>query len=350
MAEQVAAEYSCDVRHSGPPYDKPFNTRQPKDPDEDDVSRVAQVLWKELQTSFPLPSPELVTVTVPPFPRFSGPVRCKSEGTYGGFTFPRCGFLQSELEDIHSLVQLKPEGGFKVAVMDPPWHNKSVKRSKKYNTLEMDRLLELPINQLMHDDRVIAVWVTNDPRVSRYVLEVLFPAWGVELSETIAWVKVATTGQPLMPFGHHTRKPFEKVLVGSRQKLPMEVRTVVGVPLEHSQKPYLDVFLRRYCEDVRGVEFFARNLRRGWVSWGNECLHRQSACRFGDLPPLRLHGSTLTRLKRRRSESSSQKDNASSHRVGIVDRCRKRTDGSTFGLAARRNHCSTASPRGWMKR
>jgi N6-adenosine-specific RNA methylase IME4 len=74
--------------------------------------------------------------------------------------------------------------------------------------------------------------------------------------------------------GHTTRKDAEFCLLARRgrpQRLAADVREVVLEPVrEHSRKP-AEVYRRieRFCADPR-IELFAREMRPGWVSWGDE--------------------------------------------------------------------------------
>jgi hypothetical protein len=50
---------------------------------------------------------------------------------------------------------------FDAIVVDPPWENKSVGRSSRYNTLPACRLLSLPVPRLCHANTCVFIWVTN---------------------------------------------------------------------------------------------------------------------------------------------------------------------------------------------
>ena len=64
---------------------------------------------------------------------------------------------------------------------------------------------------------------------------------------------------------------FLRCIVGVRGAARV-VRDAVfaATPGRHSQKPLLDAFLPPRRPGTRRLEIFARNLRRGWTSWGNE--------------------------------------------------------------------------------
>ncbi|CAJ1430867.1 unnamed protein product [Effrenium voratum] len=56
----------------------------------------------------------------------------------------------------------------------------------------------------------------------------------------------------------------------------MSDRVFSAVPGLHSQKPFLDAWL----PEGPKLELFARNLRPGWTSLGNQVLLFQKACFF----------------------------------------------------------------------
>lgn len=133
------------------------------------------------------------------------------------FVLPRrSGVLLCDLR-LPSALSTLPSHRFATIVVDPPWvscalraslcsvsmtslsgwsqSSKSVARSRRYSTARSDddarRLLSaLPLRALLHDDGVVAVWVTNNPRLISLVVDELFPLWGVHHVRTGAWVKV----------------------------------------------------------------------------------------------------------------------------------------------------------------
>ena len=74
--------------------------------------------------------------------------------------------------------------------------------------------------------------------------------------------------------GLTTRKNAEFVILGRRgcpKRLAMDVHEVILAPIrEHSRKP-AEAYSRieRYCAGPR-LELFARELRPGWTTWGDE--------------------------------------------------------------------------------
>ncbi|ORY94237.1 MT-A70-domain-containing protein [Syncephalastrum racemosum] len=200
---------------------------------------------------------------------------------------PRTAFMMGSLENIH----LPTLGKFDCIVMDPPWPNKSVRRSAHYETQEdIYDLFAIPLPQLAQPNCLVAVWVTNKPKFIRFVQK-LFAAWDVEPLTTWYWLKVTTHGEPVCPIDSPHRKPYEHLILGRKRPVKINIndppalpRVLVSVPSKHhSRKPPLNDILMRYLpSDARRLELFARCLTPGWTSWGNECLKFQHVDYFYD--------------------------------------------------------------------
>ncbi|RMX87446.1 hypothetical protein D0869_02348 [Hortaea werneckii] len=223
---------------------------------------------------------------------------------------------------------------FDVILLDPPWPNRSIKRSHRTpggsnysvpRTLSnlTDLLYSTDLEMLMCRDCLVGVWITNKPSIREAVLdpeEGLFAMWGMELVEEWIWLKTTAKGDPVSGLEGTWRKPYEVFLVGRRGGMAgtggvgvgeeeegmggddgeggrresergrekMKRRVILGVPDLHSRKPCLkglveEILLRDYhhnCHDYddegrtgyRALEVFARNLVAGWWSWGDECV------------------------------------------------------------------------------
>ena len=97
---------------------------------------------------------------------------------------------------------VRPPTGYRVIVLDPPWLSKSVKRSKSYKQLDNATMAaKLPVKRLLPSlsnkagcyqskPSLVAVWVTNNPTFHSFVVDELFPVWGVKLCATWHWLKV----------------------------------------------------------------------------------------------------------------------------------------------------------------
>uniref|UniRef100_A0A3Q3VPC5 Uncharacterized protein n=1 Tax=Mola mola TaxID=94237 RepID=A0A3Q3VPC5_MOLML len=207
---------------------------------------------------------------------------------------PHTAFLLSDFTRIQPLVHY--ERRFDLIVMDPPWENKSVKRSRRYSSLPSTQLKRLPIPLLASPNCLVVSWVTNRPSHLRFVRNELYPHWGVEVVAEWFWVKVTTSGQFVFPLDSPHKKPYEVLVLGRYRSskddtisssessgVPIEDRRlIVSVPSAlHSQKPSLSEVLKPYIRaGAKCLELFARSLQPGWTSWGNEVLKFQHTSYF----------------------------------------------------------------------
>ncbi|XP_027861488.1 methyltransferase-like protein 4 [Xiphophorus couchianus] len=206
---------------------------------------------------------------------------------------PNTAFLLSDFTRIQPLVQCGRR--FDVIVIDPPWENKSVKRSRRYSSLPSSQLKRLPVPLLGSPGCLVVTWVTNRPSHLRFVRDELYPHWGVEVVAEWFWVKVTTSGEFVFPLDSPHKKPYEVLVLGRYRpandhtsplqtaNVPVEdKRLIVSVPSAlHSQKPSLSEVLKLYVgAEAKCLELFARSLQPGWTSWGNEVLKFQHISYF----------------------------------------------------------------------
>ena len=114
---------------------------------------------------------------------------------------PRAAFF---LSDFHSLSRSKllqtHKHCFQCIILDPPWENRSVKRSSAYEMLPNKQLLGLPVSSFAAPGGcLVALWVTNREKLRVFIEEELLEAWGLRHVATWHWLKVAEDGQPLFP-------------------------------------------------------------------------------------------------------------------------------------------------------
>ena len=182
-------------------------------------------------------------------------------------------------------------GQFGFILLDPPWDNRSVRRSQKYHTRRkhdpMPAITEV-LGKHIAPNGFVACWVTNKTSSRDAIIE-SFRAWGVRLVEEWIWLKVTSSEQPVYDIDGLWRKPYEILLLGRMvgyEEASVLVedspgfessarRLIVAVPDLHSRKPCLKELLEQTILDAREcrvLEIFARNLVQGWWSWGNEAL------------------------------------------------------------------------------
>ncbi|KAL2853432.1 hypothetical protein BJY01DRAFT_64217 [Aspergillus pseudoustus] len=223
---------------------------------------------------------------------------------------------------------------FNLILLDPPWSNRSVRRSRNYQTQaysDSDLLTESICNVLrvhsyshfsaaggdrdtaanlkvevgkgeeeggaMPDICIGAIWITNSAKARKTAYDALRGA-GFIIAEEWVWIKTTVYGAPVTPVDGLWRKPYEALVVGlKKQARPdspasglveesaqgIRRRVIAAVPDLHSRKPNLrEVFesvffsslFRSGNSEVRyeALEVFARNLTAGWWACGNEVL------------------------------------------------------------------------------
>ncbi|HET9556889.1 MAG TPA: MT-A70 family methyltransferase [Actinomycetota bacterium] len=163
-----------------------------------------------------------------------------------------------------------PEGGFKIAIVDPPWtfktfSAKGMSRSAEhhYPCLDNEAIKALPVGSVLAKDSVVLLWVTN-PQME-FGFQVL-RAWGFAPSTVfLTWTKLDAHGSPQMGTGYSTRSCTEHVLLGRRgagvERVGRAAPSAILAPVrEHSRKPdelYATVD-HVYGPDAPRIELFAR--------------------------------------------------------------------------------------------
>ncbi|KAL4885317.1 MT-A70-domain-containing protein [Aspergillus karnatakaensis] len=202
----------------------------------------------------------------------------------------------------HPIPGVSPDQKFNLVLLDPPWSNRSVRRSKHYHTqaYNENQLLEkkiqdiLQVHSLPISDQsptsIAAIWITNSAKARDIAYNSLS---GAEFSviEEWVWVKTTVDGQPISPVAGLWRKPYEVLVIGRKQdtsKLGSTAdieclrRVIAAVPDVHSRKPNLrEIFEKVFFQQpgsgsgvvpYSALEAFARNLTAGWWACGNEVL------------------------------------------------------------------------------
>ncbi|XP_078414675.1 N(6)-adenine-specific methyltransferase METTL4 [Cetorhinus maximus] len=209
---------------------------------------------------------------------------------------PRSSFLLSDISCIEPLLGYKK---YDVITLDPPWENKSVKRSKGYSYLFPWQIQQIPVPALSAPGCLVVSWVTNRQRHLRFVKEELYPSWSVEVVAEWHWVKITQHGEFVVPLDSTHKKPYEILVVGrykgsSEKQNGEPITETVAVPdckllvsvpcVLHSHKPPLGEVLKGLTRPhPECLELFARNLQPGWTSWGNEVLRFQHLDYFQEL-------------------------------------------------------------------
>ncbi|RDW74685.1 MT-A70 family [Aspergillus mulundensis] len=225
---------------------------------------------------------------------------------------------------------LDPDQKFNLIVLDPPWANRSVRRSGHYQTqtyLDNEMLMgyissvfaahshpgppPLPGDTLDRDKfksnlSIAAIWTTNSAK-SRAIAYGSLIESGFSICEEWVWIKTTVEGEPVTSIEGLWRKPYEILVIGQKGRglasgskdsasaggAGVVRRVIAAVPDVHSRKPNLKelfekVFFSSDSENGSGteavngpgnkpveysaLEVFARNLTAGWWACGNEVL------------------------------------------------------------------------------
>ena len=173
-------------------------------------------------------------------------------------------------------------GQFDFVLLDPPWNNHSARRSARYYTMYDSypmAVLQAMLGQHIAPSALVACWITNSTIVRNAALET-FQAWGVQLIEEWAWLKITMDGLPVTKIDGIWRKPYEVLLLGRKESdetqgsdVKVRRKVLVAVPDLHSRKPHLKTLIEPFLpQTYRALEIFARTLTADWWSWGDEAL------------------------------------------------------------------------------
>ena len=171
---------------------------------------------------------------------------------------------------------------YQTILADPPWQfaNRTGKmapehkRLKRYTTMTLQQIMELPVSQLAQPTCHLYLWVPN-----ALVLEGLevMKRWGFDYKTNLVWYKVRKDGGPDgRGVGFYFRNVTELVLFGVRghMRTLRPGRTQVNIlstrKREHSRKPDELYGIIEKCSPGPYLELFARCQRHGWDQWGNE--------------------------------------------------------------------------------
>jgi N6-adenosine-specific RNA methylase IME4 len=172
---------------------------------------------------------------------------------------------------------------------DPPWHfevwsivdtSKVRHAAQHYDTMAIEEIYSLPVEQLAAPDCVLFIWVIWP--MLQHGLQAI-GAWGFKYKTcAFAWIKADGSRIDMfaddipvqMGSGYWTRANSEVCLLATRgnpKRLDAGVRQAIVEPRrQHSRKP--DCVHDRIERLVAGpyLELFARQRRPNWDCWGNQ--------------------------------------------------------------------------------
>jgi N6-adenosine-specific RNA methylase IME4 len=191
--------------------------------------------------------------------------------------------VQPETDPGADLTQCIGAERFRTVLADPPWQfqNRTGKvapehrRLNRYETMSLDAIRALPIQQCCEETAHLYLWVPN--ALLPEGLSVL-SAWGFQYKANIVWHKVRKDGGPDgRGVGFYFRNTTEVILFGTRGKNARtlkagrsQVNIIRTQKREHSRKPDEAYGLIEACSPGPFLELFARGARKGWTAWGNQ--------------------------------------------------------------------------------
>ena len=166
---------------------------------------------------------------------------------------------------------------------DPPWQFQNRtgkaapehKRLHRYNTMTLDEIKSLPVQEIADDKSHLYLWVPN--ALLPDGLSVM-QTWGFTYKTNIIWEKIRQDGYPDgRGVGFYFRNVTEILLFGIRgknnrtlQPARTQVNLIRSKKREHSRKPDEFISLIEACSNGPFIELFARGDRTGWDMWGNQ--------------------------------------------------------------------------------
>ncbi|KAM9303885.1 N(6)-adenine-specific methyltransferase METTL4 isoform 2-T2 [Morus bassanus] len=128
---------------------------------------------------------------------------------------PKSSFLLSDISCLQPLLNYKKK--YDVIVIDPPWENKSVKRSNRYSHLSSWQIKQIPVPALAAPNCLVVTWVTNRQKHLQFVKDELYPHWCVKTLAEWHWVKITRAGEFVLPLDSLHKKPYEVLVLGRVQ-------------------------------------------------------------------------------------------------------------------------------------
>lgn len=170
---------------------------------------------------------------------------------------------------------------YNIIYADPPWqyndHGVRGGVDDHYETMTLEEIKKLPINNLSEDNSILFLWVTY-PMIQEGLDTI--KSWGFQY-KTIGfqWIKKNRISDSFFfGLGRYTRGNTECCLIGVKGKLPIinkgVSQLIISKIREHSQKPdEAREKIIKLLGDLPRIELFARTKINGWDIWGNELLN-----------------------------------------------------------------------------
>jgi len=181
------------------------------------------------------------------------------------------------------LIKFVGPSRFATVLADPPWQfvNRTGKiapehqRLSRYGTMTLEEIMALPVADIVTQAAHLYLWVPNALLPDGLAV---MKAWGFTYKSNLVWHKVRKDGgSDGRGVGFYFRNVTELVLFGVRGKnirtlapARSQVNLIATRKREHSRKPDEQYSIIESCSSGPYVELFARGVREGWMTWGNQ--------------------------------------------------------------------------------
>ena len=190
--------------------------------------------------------------------------------------------LAATIEDLRRFADGKR---YNTIYANPPWKfqnstgkvSPGYKRLKRYDTMTVDEIRALPVEEIAGDKAHLYLWVPNALLPDGLAV---MDAWGFEYKGNLVWEKVRSDGEPDgRGMGFYFRNVTELLLFGIRKKSApnrtlaparSQVNLIRSMKREYSRKPDEIVPIIEACSQGPRIELFAGGTRPGWDLWGDE--------------------------------------------------------------------------------
>jgi N6-adenosine-specific RNA methylase IME4 len=172
---------------------------------------------------------------------------------------------------------------FCTILADPPWQfaNRTGKiapehrRLSRYSTMDLTEIEALPVADIAARTSHLYLWCPNALLPEGLAV---MKAWGFSYKSNLVWHKVRKDGgSDGRGVGFYFRNVTELILFGVRGKNARtlapgrsQVNLLATRKREHSRKPDEQYALIEACSASPFLELFARGVRKGWTTWGNQ--------------------------------------------------------------------------------
>jgi len=165
---------------------------------------------------------------------------------------------------------------FRVIYSDPAWSYNDKQdtpqlggAAKHYDTMSVNEICKLPVNDISEKNSVLFLWVTSPLLEDAFTV---IKAWGFKYKTSFVWDKVKHN------MGHYNSVRHEILLIATKgsctpdnKKLYDSVQSIERND-NHSEKPieFLNIIDDLYSYGNK-LEMFCRNIKKEkWYGWGNE--------------------------------------------------------------------------------